>query len=95
MGPGRMSLRPVVRRIFKAYRGNFIQIYGLQSTLGWSVKTAAALQDLLYHMDFLLYVPLGLQEERHPLPVFIHLLKNIFSMVKAVQSETSEMGNVA
>lgn len=59
------------------------------------MKTAAALQDLSHHMDFLLSVPLGLQEGRHHLPLFIHLLKNIVSMVKAVQSEISEMGNIA
>lgn len=59
------------------------------------MKTAAALQDLLHHMYFLLYVPLGLHEGRSYFPLFIHLLKNIVSMVKAVWSEISELGNVA
>lgn len=59
------------------------------------MKTAAAPQDLLHDMDFLLYVPLGLQEGRLHLLFFIHLLKDIVSTVKAVRSEISGMGNVA
>lgn len=59
------------------------------------MKAAAALQDLLHHMDFLLSLPLGLQEGRHHLLLFIHLLKNIVGIVKEVLSEISEMGNIA
>lgn len=78
----------LLRWIFKAYKSNFISICGLQSTLGWSVKAAAALQDLLHHTDFLLYVPLGLQEGKHHLPLY-SLIEKYFQL-----GESSSVWNI-
>lgn len=54
------------------------------------MKAAAALQDLMHGMDFLLYVSLGFHRGRSPLLLFIHLLS-----VSAVNTEISELGDVA